>query len=46
MIHENDRGGLKNVNAINKFEQETHEKGEESGTMIQLKKKYHLTKVK
>ena len=27
MMHENDSGGLKDVNVITKFKKETHEKG-------------------
>ena len=39
MLHENGSGGLKDVNVITKFKQETHKKGDESGTIVLLNTK-------
>ena len=41
MMHENDSGGLKYMNVITKFKKETHEKGDESGTIVLLNTKKH-----
>ena len=46
MMHENYRGGLKDLNVNNKFKRETHKKGEESATMILLNTKKNFTKGK
>ena len=44
MMHENDSGGLKDVNVITKLKQEIHEKGDESGAIVLLNTKQHFTK--